>query len=64
MGDVILSEGMVDEGLSAIGIDRRTFLKFCATLAGVLALPPAFARNIAEALQTVRKPSLVWLEFQ
>lgn len=64
MVDSVLSDGMVEDRLGAIGVDRRTFLKFCATLAGVLALPPAYARNIAQALQTVRKPSLVWLEFQ
>jgi hydrogenase small subunit len=50
--------------LDRIGIDRRTFLKFCGTLAAVLALPAAYARNIAQALQSVRKPTLVWLEFQ
>jgi hydrogenase small subunit len=50
--------------LERAGVDRRTFLKFCGTLAAVLALPPSFARNIARALETVKKPSVVWLEFQ
>jgi len=38
--DSVLSDGMVEDRLDATGIDRRTFLKYCATLAGVLALPP------------------------
>lgn len=50
--------------LERAGIDRRTFLKYCGTLAAVLALPDTYARNIAEALQSVKKPSVVWLEFQ
>ncbi|MDX1691600.1 MAG: hydrogenase small subunit [Acidimicrobiia bacterium] len=64
MADTVVREATVADRLSTIGIERRTFLKFCSTLAAVLALPPAFARDIAHALQTVRKPALVWLEFQ
>lgn len=52
------------ERLERAGIDRRSFLKYCGTLAAVLALPDTYARNIANALQTVKKPSVVWLEFQ
>jgi hydrogenase small subunit len=50
--------------LARRGVDRRSFLKFCGALASVLALPPAFARNIAHALQTAAKPAVIWLEFQ
>jgi len=46
------------------GISRRDFAKFCATMAGVLALPGWAAAQIAEAIQRGPKPTLVWLEFQ
>ncbi len=49
---------------AAHGISRRTFLKFCAAMAGVLALPERHAARIARALEAVRRPALVWLEFQ
>ena len=61
------TERVVDalpERLIRAGIDRRTFLKYCGTLAAVLALPDTYARNIAQALQSVKKPSVVWLQFQ
>jgi len=46
------------------GISRREFMEFCGAMASVLALPQAAAAQIAEALETRPKPSLVWLEFQ
>ncbi len=45
-------------------VSRRDFLKFCAVMAGTLALPPSFAGNIAEAVEKAKKPTVVWLEFQ
>ena len=50
--------------LQAAGIERRAFLKYCSVLTGILALPPAFAPRIAEALTADDRPALVWLEFQ
>jgi hydrogenase small subunit len=55
--------GLLDRLLSA-GVDRRTFLKYCAAITATLALPPQFAPKVAHALETVQRPSLVWLEFQ
>lgn len=46
------------------GISRRSFLKFCATMTAVLALPDSYMPRVAEALEKVMRPSLVWLEFQ
>jgi hydrogenase small subunit len=46
------------------GVSRRSFLKFCAAMTGVLALPDAFIPQIADALEKVTRPPLVWLEFQ
>ena len=39
------------EILQARGVSRRGFLKYCATTASLLALPPAMVPRIAEALE-------------
>lgn len=46
------------------GITRREFLKFCTIMAGVLALPVDRAAKIARALESAKRPPVVWLEFQ
>ncbi|MEW6182143.1 MAG: hydrogenase small subunit [Bacillota bacterium] len=46
------------------GISRRDFLKFCGVIGAVLAVPAEGIGRIAEALASVRRPSVVWLEFQ
>ena len=45
-------------------VSRRDFLKFCAAMAGTLALPAAFGPRIARALEAAKKPTVVWLEYQ
>ncbi|UCD35901.1 MAG: hydrogenase small subunit [Nitrospiraceae bacterium] len=45
------------------GISRRDFMKFCTSMAALLALPSSFIPKIAEAV-AAKKPYLVWLEFQ
>lgn len=45
-------------------ISRRSFLKFCATTAALLALPPTMIPNIAQALETAKRQSVIWLSFQ
>jgi hydrogenase small subunit len=52
------------EILEQKGISRRDFMKFCTAMSGVLALPATFAPRIAQALDEVKRPTLVWLEFQ
>jgi hydrogenase small subunit len=54
----------IAEELAVRGISRREFLKFCTIMAGVLALPVDRAAKIARALETARRPAVVWLEFQ
>ena len=54
----------IGEILRSKGISRRSFLKFCATTASVMALPPAMIPVIAEALEKARRPSVIWLSFQ
>ena len=51
------------EPLSQKGVSRRDFMKFCATMAAILALPASFIPKIAEAISG-KKPYLIWLEFQ
>lgn len=50
--------------LSAAGVSRRSFLNWTARITAILALPPAFAPQVAHAVQTAKKPSLIWFEFQ
>jgi hydrogenase small subunit len=50
--------------LADAGVDRRAFLKFCAGVTAVLALPPRSAPRVASALAKVTRPVVVWLEFQ
>jgi len=52
------------ETLRSQGISRRSFLKFCATTASMMALPPSMIPVIAEALEKMRRPSVIWLSFQ
>jgi len=46
------------------GISRREFMKFCTAMSAALALPVSFAPRIAAAIESVKRPTLVWLEFQ
>jgi hydrogenase small subunit len=54
----------IGELLRSRGISRRGFLKFCASTASLMALPPAMIPVIAEALEKARRPSVIWLSFQ
>jgi len=57
-------QGPLIESLARQGITRRTFLKYCATLASMMALPPSAGRAMAEAMAATRRPSVIWLPFQ
>jgi hydrogenase small subunit len=57
-------KGDLFERLIARGVSRRDFMKFCGSMAAILALPGTFAGKIAEALEKAMKPYVVWLEFQ
>lgn len=45
-------------------ISRRAFLKYCAKLAAIMALPPSAGRAFAEKLTNAPRPSVIWLSFQ
>jgi hydrogenase small subunit len=52
------------EYLRSQGVSRRGFLKFCSATASLMALPPSAVAQVAEALATARRPSVIWLSFQ
>jgi len=59
-----IREETVGEALRRQGVSRRGFLKFCATTASLMALPPTMIPRIAKALEAARRPSVIWLSFQ
>jgi hydrogenase small subunit len=69
----IEGEETLGEHLERRGVSRRDFLKFCATVAGVLSAGPLLAgraeaavtaADVARALENQTKPIVVWLQLQ
>jgi hydrogenase small subunit len=58
------SESWLAGELERRGVSRREFLGFCAVVTSALALPASAGAEIAKAIETKKKPILVWLEFQ
>jgi len=52
------------DSLRQHGITRRSFLQFCTTLATAMSLPPAMIPTIAQALETAKRQSVIWMSFQ
>jgi hydrogenase small subunit len=52
------------ELLEERGVSRRAFMGFCGVMASTLALPASYRTTIAEALSTVRRPVVIWRQFQ
>jgi hydrogenase small subunit len=57
-------EKTLGETLRNQGISRRSFLKFCAVTASMMAISPAMVPKIAHALANARRQSVIWLSFQ
>ncbi len=57
-------KGTIGEALARQGISRRTFLKFCASMASLMAMPPSMAAVMAEKLAKAPRQSVIWLSFQ
>jgi len=57
-----------DENLSSAlerrSVSRRDFLGFCAEITAMLGLATTMVPTVAEALQSIRRPSVVWLQLQ
>ena len=67
VGAKLTAKGREDSrptGWAELGVSRRSFLKFCASMAAILSMPPAVAAKLAESIEKAEKPTLVWLEFQ
>ena len=62
--DLSRTDKTLGEALRSQGISRRSFLKFCAATASMMALPPSMIPTIANALEKARRPSVIWLSFQ
>ena len=43
---------------------RREFLQFCATVAATLGLPAGAEAAVAKAVESAKRPSVIWLHFQ
>lgn len=69
-------EGTLGENLARAGVSRRSFMKFCGTMAAIFAagtpnvgeaaaqsLTPS-AEEIADKLSAVKKPKVAWLQLQ
>ncbi len=50
--------------LAERGVSRRRFLGFATAMTALLALPTTMTPQIVNALETKKKPTVVWLEFQ
>jgi hydrogenase small subunit len=47
-----------------LGMSRRSFMQFCATLATTLGLPVGAEAAVQQAIEKSRRPSVIWLHFQ
>jgi len=57
-------KGTLGEALREQGVSRRSFMKYFASTASMMALPPAMIPIIAKAMEQARRPSVIWLSFQ
>ena len=51
----------VEERLAKRGVTRRDFLRYCGVVAAAMGMGPAFAVDVAHALTSPRRPSVVYL---
>lgn len=61
----MIPDGQTFSGaLRARGVSRRRFMEFCGAMVATLALPSRYVAKVADALAKVKKPVLVWVQFQ
>jgi hydrogenase small subunit len=46
------------------GVSRREFLEFCGSMCAVLGLSSSLVPRIAQRLERLRRPSVIWLQLQ
>ncbi len=59
-----MNEQTLFELLQQQGVSRRGFLKYCTALTSLMALPASMIPTVAHALESARRPSVIWLSFQ
>ncbi len=57
-------QGTLGERLLALGVSRRSFMRWATGVTAVLALPPVLAPQVAQAVEKAQSPTLLWLAFQ
>lgn len=50
--------------LESRGVSRRDFVTFCTEMAVILGLGSAAAPRVAKALQSTKRPTVIWLQLQ
>jgi hydrogenase small subunit len=55
---------LLGEILEKRGVSRREFLAFCTEMGAILGLGALAGPRVAEALQVVRRPPVIWLQLQ
>ncbi len=59
-----MTQSNLMQDLERHGVSRREFLVFCASMGAILGMPSAASAAIAKAIESEKRPILVWLEFQ
>jgi len=59
-----LLQGQCRDSLDESCFTRREFLKFCTALAATMGLPVGMAEVIANSIENVRRPPVIWLHYQ
>ncbi len=52
------------EHLQNRGVSRREFLEFCGSMAAVLGVSVSGIEKVVQALETVKRPTVIWLQLQ
>ncbi|HEX9565150.1 MAG TPA: hydrogenase small subunit [Gemmatimonadaceae bacterium] len=50
--------------LTERGVSRRDFLEFCSSMCAVLGLSSSMLPRVAQQLQAMKRPSVIWLQLQ
>jgi hydrogenase small subunit len=50
--------------LKSRGVSRRDFLQFCGEMAVILGIGSTAAPRVAKALQSLKRPSIIWVQLQ
>lgn len=59
-----LADEPVKTALTGTGLSRRAFLKYCASMASLFALPGNLAAELVSRLQTAHRLPVIWLSCQ